>query len=125
MTRAIFLILALLPCAAGADPPSLCPVPPIPASEPPAAPLALGAAAPFEGILLSEARMTYYLCLDLRVKEAEGNVAARDEALKALEADYAKEKQRQINAGWFGRNGWWIGFVAGVVATSAVVWAVK
>lgn len=108
--RGALLALVLVPALALAD-------------EPPVAPIEAGAPAAFDGLLVPPGRMQLLLECDLRRVEAEGNVAARDKALKTLEEQLATEKQRQISGS--GSFGFWSGLVLGVVATGALVWAVK
>jgi hypothetical protein len=109
MTR-LALALLLVPALALAEDP---------------APLRAGDPAPYAGILLDEPRLLHFLALDLRVKELEGEVGARDKALVTLEAQLAVEKQRQISETWWSRNKLWFGVALGVAASAAVVYAVK
>lgn len=114
------LALLLAPAIALAEKPA-----PVPASEPPVTPIEAGAPAPFDGVVMTEPRLVYFLGLAPWVAEVEGQVTARDRALKTIEEQLATEKQRQINGTWWGRNGFWFGVALGVAATGALVWAVK
>ena len=94
------------------------------AKEPPATPLETGQPAPFDGVLLSEKRLAFYLDADLRVTEAQARANALEKAIATLEADLAHERQRQISATWWSRNSVWLGLAAGVGASVAVyVWS--
>lgn len=112
MRLVLVLVLLLLPALALADEPAVMP---IAAAEP----------APFDGLLVPEGRMAVLLACDLRRVEAEGHVAARDLALKTLEAELAVERQRQISGTWWSRNGFWFGAGLGAATVLGVVWLVK
>lgn len=93
---------------------------PLPADEPPVVAVEQGDAAPYRGLCMTEARAAYFLGLDLRVTEAEANVAARDKAIATLEQDLAKEKTRS-QGGW----GFWVGVGLGATAVAGLVYLVR
>lgn len=99
-------------------------------SQPDVAPLDAGQTAPFDGILVSEARAVAYARLQIHVEELMGRLVVRErlltetaEALAEARAAIGEAQTHRCEESWWSSNKMTVGFLLGVVGSGLLVWA--
>lgn len=99
-------------------------------SQPDVAPLEVGQAAPFDGILVSEARAVAYARLQLHVEELMGRLVVRErlltetaEALAEARAEIGEAVTHRCEVSFWEQHDGTIGLIVGAAIAGLAVWA--